>query len=182
MESNADDTALVDELFVRVLNRHASAEEIQAALSTMTLVQKDHERLMGLLAEREAWWIEEKPKRQAALDAERESTKMALEARKEQIRPEREAAEKARLERLAAAQAAVQGFESGLDNKLQEFIDARRNGPTWQTLASTQAEATTRATLTPRSERSTRIAGRANKRHYTIATLRHALDAAAALA
>lgn len=171
VESNADDTTLIDEIFVRVLNRHASAEEIQAALSTMTLVQKDHERLMGLLAEREAWWIEEKPKRQAALDAERESTKMALEARKEQIRPEREAAEKARLERLAAAQAAVQGFESGLDNKLQEFIDARRNGPTWQTLASTKAEATTGATLTPLSDRSIRAAGGANKGLYTIDTV-----------
>ena len=170
VESTPDDSALIDEIFIRVINRHATAQEIQAALSAMTLVQKDHEHLMNLLAEREAWWVEEKPKRQAALDAERESTKMALEARKEQILPERQAAEKARLERLAAAQAAVGAFEANLDNKLQEFIDARRNGPAWETLAATKAESTTGATLVPQSDRSIRASGGANKGLYTIDT------------
>lgn len=171
VESTPDDAALIDEVFVRVLNRHASAEEIQAALSTITLIQKDHERIIAQLGEREAWWVQEKPKRQAGLDAERESTKMALEARKEQIRPDREAAEKARLERLAAAQGAVQGFEANLDNKLQEFIDARRNGPTWQTLAAVKADATTGATLAPQADRSIRASGGANKGLYTIDTV-----------
>jgi WD40 repeat protein len=171
VESTADDAALIDEVFVRVLNRHASAEEIQTALSTMTLIQRDHERLSTQLAERETWWVEEKPKRQAALDAERESTKAALEARKETIRPEREAAEKARLERLAAAQAAVQGFEANLDMKLQEFINARRNGASWQTLTAVKAQATTGATLAPQSDRSIRASGGANKGIYTVDTV-----------
>ena len=45
---------MIDEIFVRVLNRHASAEEIQTALATITLIQKDHERLAAQLAEAEA--------------------------------------------------------------------------------------------------------------------------------
>lgn len=171
VEGTPDDAALIDEIFVRVLNRHASAEEIQTALATITLIQKDHERLAAQLAERETWWVDEKPKRQAALDAERDSTKAALEARKEAIRPEREAAEKARLERLAAAQAAVTGFEANLDNKLQEFINSRRNGATWQTLAAGKAVATTGATLTPQPDRSIRAAGGANKGIYTVDTI-----------
>ena len=171
VESTPDDAKLIDELFVRVLNRHASAEEIQAALATMTLIQKDHERLVGQLAEREAWWVEEKPKRQAALDAERESTKATLEARKEQIRPEREAAEKARLERLAGAQAAVQAFEGNAEGKLEEFINARRNNSLWQTLAVRKAEANTGATLAPQGDRSVRASGGANKGLYTLDTV-----------
>lgn len=171
VESIPDDAALIDEVFVRVLNRHATAEEIQAALSTITLIQKDHERIVAQLAEREAWWVDEKPKRQAALDAERESTKMALEARKEQIRPERQAADNARLERLAAAQATVQNYEATLDTKLQEFIDARRNGAVWETLAATKAEATTGASLAPQADRSIRASGGANKGLYTIDTV-----------
>jgi hypothetical protein len=170
VESIPDDAALIDEVFVRVLNRHATAEEIQAALSTITLIQKDHERIVAQLVEREAWWVDEKPKRQAALDAERESTKMALEARKEQIRPERQAADNARLERLAAAQATVQGYEATLDTKLQEFIDARRSGAVWETLAATKAEATTGASLAPQADRSIRASGGANKGLYTIDT------------
>ncbi|MCY3007195.1 MAG: DUF1549 domain-containing protein [Planctomycetota bacterium] len=171
VDSTPDDAALIDEVFVRVLNRHATAEEIQAALSTITLIQKDHERIVTQLSEREAWWVDEKPKRQSALDAERESTKMALEARKEQIRPERQAADNARLERLAAAQATVQGYEATLDTKLQEFIDARRNGATWETLAASKAEATTGASLAPQSDRSIRASGGANKGLYTIDTV-----------
>ena len=171
VESIPDDAALIDEVFVRVLNRHATAEEIQAALSTITLIQKDHERIVAQLVEREAWWVDEKPKRQAALDAERESTKMALEARKEQIRPERQAADNARLERLAAAQATVQGYEATLDTKLQEFIDARRSGAVWETLAATKAEATTGASLAPQADRSIRASGGANKGLYTIDTV-----------
>ena len=171
VESIPDDAALIDEVFVRVLNRHATAEEIQAALSTITLIQKDHERIVAQLVEREAWWVDEKPKRQAALDAERESTKMALEARKEQIRPERQAADNARLERLAAAQATVQGYEAMLDTKLQEFIDARRSGAVWETLAATKAEATTGASLAPQADRSIRASGGANKGLYTIDTV-----------
>ena len=170
VDSIPDDAALVDELFIRVLNRHATAEEIQTALSAMTAIQKDHETLVGQLAEREAWWVTEKPKRQAALDAERESTKKALEARKEQIRPEREALEKARQERLAAAQGAVQAFEAGLDNKLQEFIDARRNGPLWLPLAVSRAEANNGAVLVPSGDRSVRASGSAAKGIYTLNT------------
>ncbi|MEI8213525.1 MAG: DUF1549 domain-containing protein [Planctomycetota bacterium] len=170
VESISDDAGLVDELFVRILNRHASAEEIQAALSTITSIQRDHEKIVGQLAERESWWVEEKPKRQAALDQERESTNKALEARREQIRPERDAAERARLERLAAAQGTVTAFEASLDNKLQEFLDQRRNGAAWQTLAAIKAEATTGAILIPQSDRSIRASGAAGKGIYTIDT------------
>lgn len=170
VDSISDDAALVDELFVRILNRHATAEEIQAVIANMTAIQRDHEKLSAQLAEREAWWIEEKPKRQASLDQERENTRMALEARREQIRPEREAAERARLERLANAQAAITAFEANLDKKLQEFIDQRQGGPSWQTLAAIKAESTTGAMLAPQSDRSIRASGAAAKGIYTIDT------------
>jgi hypothetical protein len=170
VDSISDDAALVDELFVRILNRHANAEEIQAVIANMTAIQRDHEKLSAQLTEREAWWIEEKPKRQASLDQERENTRMALEARREQIRPEREAAERARLERLANAQAAITAFEANLDKKLQEFIDQRQGGPSWQTLAALKAESTTGAMLAPQSDRSIRASGAAAKGIYTIDT------------
>lgn len=170
VDSLPDDAALVNELFLRILNRHATAEEIQSALTAMTAIQRDHEALVAQMAEREAWWIEEKPKRQAALDNERQLTQQALAARREQIQPERDAADKARLERLAAAQAAVMTFEAGLDTKLQEFIDQRRQGAAWQTLAVTRAESTTGALLVPQADRSIRASGAAGKGIYTLDT------------
>jgi hypothetical protein len=170
VETTPDDAALIDELFVRVLNRRPTAEEIAAALSTLTQIQRDHEALVQQLAQREAWWVEEKPKRMQALDGERATTEQLLAERHGAILAEREAAEKARLERLAAANAAVAAYEASLEPKLQEFIDARRHGPVWQTLAARRAESTTGAQLFPQSDRSIRAVGAANKGVYTIET------------
>jgi WD40 repeat protein len=170
VESTPDDATLIDELFVRILNRHPTADEIQAALTTLTQIQRDHESLMRELSEREASWLEEKPKRMQALEMERASAQRALEERQQAIAADREAADKARLERLAAANAAVAAFESGLEPKLQEFIDARRNGSAWQTLAASKAESTTGAQLIPHSDRSIRAVGAANKGIYTVDT------------
>ena len=170
VESTPDDAALVDELFVRVLNRRPTAEEITAALSTLTLIQRDHESLVQQLAQREAWWVEERPKRMQAQEAERAVAQRGLEERQQAIAAEREAAEKARQDRLAAANAAVAAYEASLEPKLQEFIDARRNGPVWQTLAARRTESSTGAQLIPQSDRSVRAVGAANKGVYTIET------------
>ena len=170
VESTPDDAALVDELFVRVLNRRPTADEITAALSTLTLIQRDHESLTQQLAQREAWWVEERPKRVQALEAERASAQKTLEERQQAIAADREAAEKARQERLAAANAAVAAYEAGLEPKLQEFIDARRNGSVWQTLAARKTESSTGAQLVPQSDRSIRAVGAANKGVYTVET------------
>jgi hypothetical protein len=86
------------------------------------------------------------------------------------MQAERDAAEKARLDRLAAANAAVQAFETGLEVKLQEFIEARKSGHAWQTLAARRAESTTGAQLIPQSDRSIRATGAANKGVYTVDT------------
>jgi WD40 repeat protein/mono/diheme cytochrome c family protein len=171
VESTPDDAALVDELFVRVLNRRPTAEEITAALSTLTQIQRDHETLTQQLAQREAWWVEERPKRLQALENDRATAQKGLEERQQSISAQREAAEKARQERLAAANAAVAAFEAGLEPKLQEFIDARRNGSTWQTLAARKTESTTGAQLVPQSDRSIRAHGAAGKGVYTIETV-----------
>ncbi len=169
--STPDDATLVNELFLRILSRHATADEISATLSTITFIQRDHERLLKTLAEREAWWVDERVKRQATLDADRAAADKALVDRQEAMRPEREAAEKARLDRLAAANMAVTDFESAMEEKLHARIEAGRSGASWQTLAARKTESTTGAVLVPQSDRSIRANGAASKGIYTIDTL-----------
>ncbi|MEQ1825687.1 MAG: DUF1549 domain-containing protein [Pirellula sp.] len=167
----ANDHELINELFLRVLNRPAQTTEIDAALSMSKMIDADHAKLAKALEEREAWWKDEKPKRQQQQDAGKLEAEQQLALRIESIREEREQAEKARVERLAAAEAALQEYEKNLTAKLDEYLAKSKNGPTWQTLVATKSESTNKATLFPQADRSILVTGPADKTTYTIQTV-----------
>jgi hypothetical protein len=164
------DRELINELFMRVLNRPATAPEIDAASTVLGLIESDHASLAKSLSEREAWWLEEKPKKQIAQEAERAEANRLLAERIEQIKPERDAAEKARLERLDAAKKTVADFETGIATKLDEFLNQRKNATLWQTLAANSTESSNKAQLVPQNDRSVIARGSAEKGVYTLTT------------
>ncbi len=166
----SNDAELINELFMRVLSRPATEAEIASASTVANLIAKDHESLAKTLAEREAWWLEEKPKRQAQLDAERVDAQAKLASRIELIQPERDAAEKMRVERSMAAKTAIDAFETALPDKLEEFLKQRKNATIWRTLMPNQAESSNKAVLVPQSDRSVIARGAADKGVYTIDT------------
>ena len=106
-----DDRALVDELFVRVLNRPATDQEISRTLQTWADIGEDHKEL---LAEHAA-----KEKEQAPIIARAEADRLAgidvakaeLTRYEEQIAPKVAEAEKKRKEAIAAADTAVKDYE-----------------------------------------------------------------------
>ena len=59
--SQPDDRKMVEEVFLRILNRPASDEEIQMALDSMKAIETDHQTLLAALGQREADWAENKP-------------------------------------------------------------------------------------------------------------------------
>ncbi len=166
----SNDSELINELFMRVLSRPATPAEIKAATSVTSLIATDHEALSKSLAEREAWWLEEKPKRQAQQDADRVENQSKLAARIELIQPERDAAEKSRVERSAAAKAAIDAFEATLSDKLEEFLKKGKSDTVWRTLMPNHSTASNKATLVPQSDRSVIARGAAEKGIYTIDT------------
>lgn len=165
-----DDREMINELFLRVLNRPATDKEVEAATTVMSRIEADHEALVRALAEREEWWKQEKPKRQAQLDAEKAAAQAALAEREAAIAPEREAAEKARLERVANAKLSIEAYEGNIATKLDEFIAQRRSSTVWQTLQSSARDASNGATLVGQSDRSIRASGSSEKGIYTITT------------
>jgi WD40 repeat protein/mono/diheme cytochrome c family protein len=102
-----DDAKLVDELFLRVLNRPATKEEVALALETIGQVKADDAALAKKLAEREAEWkpilAKKEKERQAAVAA---ATKALKDYEKSQAAAVAEA-EKKRTEAIAAAEAAL---------------------------------------------------------------------------
>ena len=165
-----NDTELINELFMRVLSRPAEPTEITAATSVTSLIALDHASLSKSLAEREAWWVEEKPKRQMQQDVDRVEAQAKLAARIELIQPERDAAEKSRLERSIAAKAAMDAFEVLLPEKLDEFLNKGKNDTVWRTLMPNKSVSSNKATLIPQSDRSIVARGAAEKGLYTIDT------------
>ena len=165
-----NDSELINELFLRVLSRPATEAEVASASTVASLIAKDHESLAKSLAEREAWWLEEKPKRQTQLEADRVDALAKLASRIELIQPARDAAEKMRIERSVTAKAALDAFEAALPDKLEEFLKQRKTATIWRTLMPNKAEASSKATLVPQSDRSLIARGAADKGVYTVDT------------
>jgi len=68
-----DDKTLINEIFLRILNRSATDAEINATIAAINNIDADHAALMKEVAEREAFWAVEKPK----LEKEREDAEAA---------------------------------------------------------------------------------------------------------
>jgi len=106
-KSVADDRKLVEELFVRVLNRLPSDKETDAALASMKGMEDEHQQLTADWQAKEA---EQKPviaKAEADRAAAIAAAKQELEAYKAKMAPEWKKQEDARGAAIAKAEAAV---------------------------------------------------------------------------
>jgi hypothetical protein len=102
-----DDSRLVEEIFIRILNRKPTAQEINAALASMAGMDAENKMLSAELQAKEA---EQKPaidKAEAERAALIAATKAELEAYKVKMAPELKKKEAARLAAIAKAEAAV---------------------------------------------------------------------------
>ena len=107
-----DDRKLVDELFLRVLSRPASEQEIGKVLASWKLIERDH---AALLVQLDAAEKEQAPifaKAQAERAAVVEAGKAELGRYEAEIAPRLAEVEKARVAATAAGEAAVQEYEA----------------------------------------------------------------------
>ncbi|MCX6858123.1 MAG: DUF1553 domain-containing protein [Verrucomicrobia bacterium] len=102
-----DDSKLVEEIFMRVLNRKPSSQEINAALASMASMDAENK---NLAAEWQAKEVEQKPiidKAEAERQSQITATKTELEAYQVKMAPEVKKQQEARLAAIAKAEAAV---------------------------------------------------------------------------
>lgn len=174
-----DDQTLINELFVRILNRPATESEIQATREAMSQIEADHQKVTQLLAEREAWWTEQKPKLEAARLAEIEAANQDLAAYEQEIAPRRTAEEAARQEKLAQVQADFDKYQSELPAHAQAYLSKNKSDAEWHFLEASTLEAPAGITLQRLDDRSIQAAGAADAGAYTI-TVRTSLKDIAA--
>ncbi len=160
--------SLVEELFVRILNRLPTAAEIDAFQLSLDAIDDDHAALVAALAEQEQAWAVRKPQLEAEQQAAIAETDQALADLTESLRPAREQAEKERAERIAAAEAAVAEARGKLSEKLPAWEQTLAGSPEWFPLRPSKVSANAGNQLAIREDRSIVASGSKEKGIYEI--------------
>lgn len=174
-----DDRELVNELFLRIFNRPATDNEVQATVSAMNQIDIDDATVRKMLADREAWWAEEKPRLEAARKAAIEAATADLAAFEKSIEPRRAEEEKVRLARQAEVQAEFDKFNAELPKHMDAYLTKQNTGVEWHFLETETLAAPKGITLERLDDRSIKATGSADKGAYTITLKTSMTDIAA---
>ncbi|MEZ6057120.1 MAG: DUF1553 domain-containing protein [Planctomycetaceae bacterium] len=170
VQSESDDAKVIDELFLRILNRSARPSEVAAAKSLMEDLKKEH---VSLVAELTAYQQKIAPTlaakeatRQAGIDA----AQGAYDAHWATVKDKEEAATKAHADRLAAAKHAVDEYTALIPEKLAKWeASVSQGGTVWTPLDPENLKSNLGVKFTKESDLSVWVTGPNNKQgNYTL--------------
>ncbi|MBI3882051.1 MAG: DUF1549 domain-containing protein [Verrucomicrobia bacterium] len=142
--ANQDDRKLIEEVFVRILNRAPAEKEITTTLAAWKEIDPENTKLAAQLAAAEKAWAPVYTKKQAEREDAIKSAKSAVAARTTEVAPQVAADEKKRQQQIVAATKAVADFEKTLDVKQVEWeksLDSNRFVTGWVPLEVKTAKA-----------------------------------------
>jgi hypothetical protein len=168
LAAEKDDAKVVDELFMRILNRPARPEELKMALEQVKSINEDHARLTAMLAKREEEWKELEPKLQKDREAAIAKAKEELGAHEKEIAPRVAQQEKERQENIAKQEAALKEYEGQQASKQGDWEKKNKLGGEWFPLLPTKLEATNGATLSTQPDLSIIASGKNGKGNYVV--------------
>ncbi len=163
-----DDNELIRELYLRILSRLPSSDEIQAARVGFERIRSDHELVLQGLAEHEAWWAEERIRREAERERLLAETKEALDQRMATIRDERERLEEERRQRIADAESRRDNYRAEQPQKFESFLQEKMQTTSWLSLVPKELSSSNGAQLQALPDRSIRVDGSREKTTYSI--------------
>jgi hypothetical protein len=139
--AQTDSRRLTDELFLRVLNRPATPEEMDAVARFSDSLEQEHARLTNALSAAETEWAVRKPKLERERAEAVARAENALAAHLVQRASAVAAAQRERLDRIAAAETVVRDYEPSLRSQL----------PAWEAGITSNQLATAWMPIEPRS-------------------------------
>lgn len=167
--SVADDRELVNEIFIRVLNRPAAPGEIERSVQLFKEIHQNHDGLKAAVAKREREAKAELPKRIRERDEVIASTTAELRAYEAQLKPALEKKEAERAQLIAARKAELDKFEAEVFPKRFAEFEARQNSAVdWTPVRAAKLTATAGAKLEQRPDNSIVASGENKKTVYTI--------------
>lgn len=163
----ADDQKLINEIFLRILNRPATESEVAATLKSMQEIDPDHLALQHKLKERENWWAETKPKLEAKRQQMMTVAQQKIDEYKATTAEEVAKKTKQREDRIAAAEAKLKTYEETLPAKLAAW-EAKQDTTTWTLLDPVEMNSSMGAEFEKRDDLSIFVSGKNGKGTYTI--------------
>ena len=137
VETQKDDREVVNELFVRILNRPAKPGEIDTSLKSMSQIAPEHVRLTNELAAAEKAWIPVLARKEQQREDSMAKATRVLAAYAEEMAPTVAKKTKERLDKIAAAEKALDDYVPTLATKLIEFetkLSAEDRATLWQSV------------------------------------------------
>ncbi len=163
-----DDARVVNELFFRILNRPATAAEIEAGLAAMRRIEADHNQLVQALQQREKEAAVLRVKQEKDRDAAIVKAKAELAAYEKDLAPILAQREKERQAGIVRAEAELKKVEATLAAKQTEWEKQQTSPVDWTRLNPRELRASSGATLTKLDDLSVFASGTNAKGTYTV--------------
>ena len=154
-----DDMKLINELFLRVLNRPATPAEIAACRADVETIDADHTRIAEELGRAEAEFALRRPKLEREREAALVEAQNQLSAYEKELAPKTAAAEKQRADEIAKKEGDVKAYEPVLAKKLADWEKAQSTDVRWLPLDAQKLEATGGVVLTKQPDASVAVTG-----------------------
>jgi WD40 repeat protein len=110
--TQADDAKLIDELFLRILNRPAFPSEVETCRKDIQSIEDDHRRMAEELGKHEAEFALKRPKLERQRQSAIVAAQTALAAYEKALAPDRAEAQKKKSETTAKLEAELKAYES----------------------------------------------------------------------
>ena len=170
VEANSDDASLIDEIYLRVLNRHATDAEVATVLDSAVVLDEEHRQL-----------IEQRDARQAVVDERlpglQEERELAIQQATQDLHEyltktdpgllEREAI---REEAIAAAQTKLAAYTNDQEAKLAEWKASQSKEIQWMPIVPSKLESTNNAAFEQLDDRSVLVSKVDGAGQYIIET------------
>lgn len=145
----SEDKKLVEELYLRILNRPATQKEIEVCLNAFQVLDQSHTELATALSGKEEWW---KPLRQQAEQkrtASIEDLKTQIANRTEAIKEEVAQKQQQRLDAIANAEQQLKDHLKSLEEGLPAWLNEKGADPvSWSALVPQTLKASTGGEIT----------------------------------
>jgi len=168
VKSIADDDRLVEEIFLRTLSRAPTSVEVEAFAELRKEIGENHQSLQQSLQDREAWWMEELPKREVARMELIQRAEEQLASAVETAKPEQDRLMKEREEKIATATAKLAETKSKGLERLAAWEKNQTDATEWFPLVPSGMTSTNKDTLSLLEDRSIVVSGSGDEGTYDL--------------
>jgi WD40 repeat protein/mono/diheme cytochrome c family protein len=163
VSAQGDDTKLINELFLRILNRPATPAEVETCRKDMLALDEDHRRMAEELGRRETEFAVKRPELQRRHQAAILAAQAALAAYEKELAPRLAEQERKKAEATAKLEADLKTYETTtLVKKVADWEKEKAAAVVnrWVVLEPKTTGATNRSVLTKEPDGSITVSGR----------------------